>query len=633
MVRSEGRLVYEFGDFQLDGAQRVLLIKPEGRTLPLTSRSFETLLYFVQHPGELLDKATLMKAVWPNVVVEENNLNQSISLLRRVLGENPGEYRFIVTVPGRGYRFVADVRTVDGSSDSGVAQEPAQCAAESSQPQSTVRSRTSIAVLPFANLTGDPAKEYFGDGIAEELINTLMRARWFRVPARTSAFAYKGRNIDVRQIARDLDVDAVLEGSVRSAGEQVRITAQLVDGRTGHHLWSQSYDRKFENLLELQDELTVAIVDALAGYFVLSTAGHKSSTQDLRAYQLYLEAMGHVAQPTEHNLHIAMELLRRALARDPKFARAWHSMAAIRAYYFIMMDYPMPNALSHAEHDARQAIALDPSHSGAHAVLASIKACRGLWIEAEEEIRAALSLFANNPEIHLVHATRVAQAAGHLQRALEETKAAYRLAPAAPLFAFYVGVLEMLDGHSTDALRWIELAIEGGFPKSLGPVVDALAHLAMRDGRRADAVRYMSDALSPAMRAAGGVDAIKLFYAAMSEPSGAATAIAIAALQALQARLRAEDVDRSTGQRLMIWYTLLGAVDCAHDVADSLLDRFALSDTVGHAWGFLWMPEMLAFRCDTRFQAFVSRLGLVEYWQQYGPPDGCELRGRKLIRS
>lgn len=225
-------MIYEFGAFRLDSDQRLLLLKDGGRALPLTSRAFETLLFFVEHRGELLDKAALMKAIWPNVVVEENNLNQNISILRRVLGETPGEYRFIVTVPGRGYRFVASVTALSGVTESDQSAAPRQVT--QSEALVGVLSRTSVAILPFLNLTGDPAKEYLGDSIAEELINTLTRAPgWFEVPSRSSAFAYKGRNMDVRQIARELEVDAVLEGSVRSADEAIRIAVQLVDGRTG----------------------------------------------------------------------------------------------------------------------------------------------------------------------------------------------------------------------------------------------------------------------------------------------------------------------------------------------------------------------------------------------------------------
>src|SRR5262249_2624511 len=161
---------------------------------------------------------------------------------------NPGEHRFIATQPGRGYRFVAQVSVTDGAGGASraLASPPGSHPAPGSAAVTLGAQRDSgpsIAVLPFANLTRDPEKEYFSDGMAEELIHRLARVPGLRVAARTSAFAYKGRNTDVRQIARELGVAAVLEGSVRGAGERVRVTAQLIDGLTGYHLWSQSYDR------------------------------------------------------------------------------------------------------------------------------------------------------------------------------------------------------------------------------------------------------------------------------------------------------------------------------------------------------------------------------------------------------
>src|SRR5690349_429156 len=143
-----GRCTYEFGDFRLDAAQRLLLLKSGARALPLTSRAFDTLLYLVEHPGQLLSKATLMKAVWPDVVVEENSLNQNISLLRRVLGESPGEYRFIVTVPGRGYRFVAEVRTISESTEAPPRTDQPASTIETVRPKAVAHARTPIAILP-----------------------------------------------------------------------------------------------------------------------------------------------------------------------------------------------------------------------------------------------------------------------------------------------------------------------------------------------------------------------------------------------------------------------------------------------------------------------------------------------------
>lgn len=626
-VMAAGRSTYEFGDFRLDAARRVLLLKSGARTLPLTSRAFDTLLYLVEHPGKLLTKATLISAIWPEVVVEENSLNQNISLLRRVLGESPGEYRFIVTVPGRGYRFIAEVRTINEPPEESSRSAPMSNASETARPRAGVHVRIPIAILPFANLTGDPATGYFGEAMAEELINTFARVRWFEVASRTSTFAFKDRNVDVRKIARELDVEAMLEGSIRRVGERVRVTAQLVDGRTGHHLWSESYERSCDDLSKVQDELTIAIVDATAGHFVLGTTRRKTPTHDLKAYHLYLEAMALRAQPTEDNLDSAIQILDRALARDPDFARAWYAIAEARAHRAANEQCTL-SMLSHAERDARHALALDPSIARAHGVLGLIEACCGRWIEAETELRRALSLAARNPEALVFHAIYVARQTGHQRKALAELQLAYELAPASPALAVHLGAQKLFDGEVPEACKWIDLAVANGYPRSLAAVREVRAQLAMRDGRFEEAAQELTETLSSASRAAGGFEAIQAFYRAQSDPSRGDRAIT--ALQAWQEKLQPEDVDWYVGQRLIVWFTMLGAIEAAYDVALRTIERFALHGTIGNGWGILWTKEMRAFRDSPRFQDLISRLGLFGYWRQYGPPDNCVLRGEVL---
>lgn len=610
------RVIYEFGDFRLDAAQRLLLLKSGARMLPLTSRAFDTLLYLVQHPGQLLNKATLMKAIWPDVVVEENSLNQNISVLRRVLGERPGEYRYIVTVPGRGYRFVAEVRTVDQSTEQSRRAIPTEGQA-----------RISIAILPFANLTGDPARAYLGEAMAEELINTSARVRWLDVASRTSTFAFKDRQVDVRQIARDLDADAVLEGSIRRAGERIRVTAQFVDGRTGRHLWSDSFDCSGADLSNVQDEITVAIVDAIVGHFTMGSTRRRAPTRDLDAYHLYLQAMALRAQPTEDNLDTAIHLLDRAVTRDPEFARAWYAVAETRAYR-VVNDGCASELLNDAERDARHALALDPSIARAHGVLGLINACYGRWIEAETQLRKALAVAANNPDTLAFHAVYIARQVGHERQALTEIQHAYALAPASPVLALQLGAQKLINGENLDAGRWIDIAVANGYPRGLAAVHEARARIATCDGHFTEAARELTETLSPTSREAGGFEAIQAFFRAQSDQSRCARAIT--ALQTWQEKLQPRDLDLSTAQRLMVWFTALGAIDEAHDVAQAAVERLAPSGTIGSGWGMLWLREMGPFRDCSRFQQLLSRLGLFGYWRQYGPPDNCVLRGELL---
>ncbi len=206
--------VYDFESFRLDAGRRVLT-DAAGKAVQLAPRVFDTLLYLVDHAGELVEKSALLEAVWPDVTVEENSLTQNISTLRRVLGDTPGENRFIVTAPGRGYRFVAKTSAGKAEAKPTPAQQsgPAVIVPGAiASPALVDQFRASVAVMPFANLTGDPSKEYFSDGMADEIINLLAKNPGLKTPSRMSTFAYKGRNVDARQAAEDLGVDAVLEG-------------------------------------------------------------------------------------------------------------------------------------------------------------------------------------------------------------------------------------------------------------------------------------------------------------------------------------------------------------------------------------------------------------------------------------
>jgi TolB-like protein/DNA-binding winged helix-turn-helix (wHTH) protein/Flp pilus assembly protein TadD len=622
MSADSGTEVFAFSGFSLNARQR-LLFGPDGRSRPLSGRAFDTLLYLVEHPNQLIDKHALMKAVWPTVVVEENNLNQNISIVRRVLGENPREHRFIATVPGRGYRFVAEV------TPGGVAPVSAQRLEPANVGIRTGLLRSGMAILAFTNLTGDPEKEYFCDGISEELIYTLTRVRGLKVPSRTSSFAYKGRNVDVRQIARDLGVDTVLEGNVRGAGERVRVSVQLVDGKTGFHFWSQSFERQFEDLFKLQDELTVAIVEALwtpvGGWPDAPT--HVPPTRDLEAYQLYLRAAHLYGPPTTRNALHALELLRVAIARDPRFTRAIVLSAGIRIH-FVHYDIAPAEHLRRCEHEVRSALSIDADNVSARSLLAMLLALRGDKVRAEEEFRTALSLNEYDPTARLFHALGVCGPTGHLSKARMELMECCSVAPAWAVGAMNLALVYSLLGADSEARRCGNLAIEFGAPNNSPTMLDLNARLAWRAGRYADAARCMNEGLSPPVQAAGGAEAVALVCAALEDRSKVAAATA--RLGALIRGMQASDLDQNTRRRLLCWYGMLGALDSAFEFANATLDHFARVGTVPTGWAMLWMPEMASFRLDPRFQALASRLGLTEYWARYGPPDGWEFSAERL---
>jgi TolB-like protein/Tfp pilus assembly protein PilF len=233
----------------------------------------------------------------------------------------------------------------------------------------------SIAVLPFVNMSGDADNEYFSDGISEEILNVLARTPELQVAARTSSFAFKGRSQDIPQIARDLQVRMVLEGSVRRQDDRVRITAQLIDARTGFHVWSQTYDRKLSDIFAIQDEIARAIGDELKVRIDRGTTPGTPGrgTENLDAYDAYLRGLALWQERRDQPLRQAIELFEKAVALDPGFAQAHAGLALV---YAVLPDYSLhmgyPEAYRHALDSAAMALALDPSLPEPYAVLASV---------------------------------------------------------------------------------------------------------------------------------------------------------------------------------------------------------------------------------------------------------------------
>jgi TolB-like protein len=287
-----------FGRFRLDLARRQLLL--DERVLPLGDRAWQVLCALAEANGALVSKDELMARVWVGQVVEENNLQVQISTLRKTLDpEGTGE-SWIMTVPGRGYRLL------------GAAERPAL----------PLPDKPSLVVLPFQNMSGDPEQEYFADGIVEEITTALSRIRSLFVIARNSAFTYKARAVDVRQVGRDLGVRYVLEGSVRKAGSRVRITGELVEAATGTHLWADRFEGTLEDVFDLQDRMTASVVAAIEPNVRAAEIqrAQRKPAANLHAYDLLLRALPHFYGRTEAGLAAAARLLRQAVATDPGYA-------------------------------------------------------------------------------------------------------------------------------------------------------------------------------------------------------------------------------------------------------------------------------------------------------------------------
>jgi TolB-like protein len=308
---AEDGVVLVFGDHRLDLAGREL--RRGGELVAIEPRAFDLLAFLVRHRDRVLTKDDLLQGVWGGRIVSDSALTTRINAVRRALGDDGTAQRLIRTVTGKGVRFVGEVTEMP---------EPAAPAAD----------KPSIAVLPFANLSGDPEQDYFCDGMVEEITTALARFPWLSVIARNSSLAYKGRAVDVKEAARELGVRYVLEGSVRKFGNRVRIAGQLIDAATGAHIWAERFDGALDDIFELQDQVAGGVAGAAGSELRLAeiARAHRKPTASLDAYDLYLRALARCHERTRESCADAARLLQRALALDPGYAAAMATIAGNR---------------------------------------------------------------------------------------------------------------------------------------------------------------------------------------------------------------------------------------------------------------------------------------------------------------
>ena len=432
--------ILQFGPFRIDLEQRCLLRDAE--LIPLSLKAFDTLAVLVERPGRILEKTELMSLIWPGTFVEENNLTQNISALRKALGE--GEY--IETIPRRGYRFAMPVE--EGSAPVAALEEASPAPVrrrwiwavpilmllavgvyfgiEGLRTRGGAARFDSLVVLPFMNLSADPGDEYFSDGLTEEITNALAHIQGLRVIARTSAFQFKGKALDIRAIGRQLHVEAVLEGSVRREGNRLRVTAQLNDAEGGFHLWSQTYDREQGDTFKIQEDISRQIAGKVRPNGSAPPA--IADRTNLEAYNLYLKGRYEWNKGGVARVKTAIEYLQKAVSADPGFALAWASLADC---YVTSSDGMTPprEALAQARVAAQKALALDPNLGEAFVPLARVK-YQYDWdaAGAEGDFRRALQLNPGYAVAHLKFALYLG-AMGRFDEAFQELRRAQELDP------------------------------------------------------------------------------------------------------------------------------------------------------------------------------------------------------------
>ena len=409
--------IHQIGPFRLDAETGIVFRNAE--PLALGQRAVALLRVLVERAGAPVSKAALMDAAWSGLAVEESNLTAQIAALRRVFREEPGGERWIETLPRRGYRFVGPVVAT---------RNPPQEEGTEVKPALLIPDGPSLAVLPFVNMSGDPEQEYFSDGITEDIITDLSKVSTLNVLSRNTTFTFKGKAVEIGQLAQRLKVGYVVEGSVRKAGGRVRITAQLIDASKDSHVWGERYDRELKDIFALQDEIAQAIVAALKIRLLPAEkkAIESRSTQDPEAYQLYLQGRYYRTQQGARNLEIAVRFCRRALEIDPDYARAWALVALCQAGLHFRGRSEEPG-LSAAE----KALALDPTLAEAYTAKGRALAEMGRFDEAlaaqEESLRLEPDSFEVrvNVGVTCLYLGRYEDAIEHSERAAQLFEADY----------------------------------------------------------------------------------------------------------------------------------------------------------------------------------------------------------------
>lgn len=416
MQRDNHQNVYEFHGFRLDEAQLRLLYQDQ--PVPLTPKIVDLLLFLVKNRGQLITKDELMKAIWPDSFVEENNITVSMSTLRKTLSDTGCNRQFIETVPRRGYRFVAEV----------IELSPSQL-----QPGRAVQIELgeelidSLVVIPFEGSEKDFSVEYLSDGITESIINMLSRIPKLRVLACSTAFRFKGKDIDPQQVGQRLNVKAVMMIRVIRFGDKLIIRSELVKVADGSQLWGEQYNRNPSDILALQEEIAKAITGSLK--FKLTQADQKSlterSTYYSEAYNLYLRGRHFWKKYTKESVLKAIELFKEAIAIDSNYALAYCGLAD--AYFRLSnVHFPPREVLPKAKEAALRAVKIDENLAEAHSSLGLLKVYYDYdWNGAESEFRKALKL---NPDLVLAHQRfgsyltfkgRFEEANTHYEKALE----------------------------------------------------------------------------------------------------------------------------------------------------------------------------------------------------------------------
>jgi len=426
-----------------------------GENIAVEPQVFDLLTYLVENRDRVVSKDDLIETIWNGRIVSESTLTSRINAVRTAVGDTGKNQAVIRTIPRKGFRFVGDV--IDAlASRNALSGALAPQSAVGSLPQLEVSpsavpseqtpahpplDRPAIAVLPFVNLSGDSEQEYFSEGISEDIITALSKLRWFYVVARNSSFVYKGKSVHLKEIGEELGVGYVVEGSVRKDGDQVRITAQLVDVVTGSHLWAEHFDRDLKDVFAVQDEITQAVVAAIEPQ--LYAAEHfrsaRKTPDNMDAWDLVMRALQHYWRVTRQDNLVAQALLEKAIAVDPGYGHALSLLAACHTFAAHMGWQEMETTVPVAERAALAAIRADSEDAWAHYALASVYLFDRRFEDSIAEFELALQLNPNFSPARGLYGVTLSYR-GRWEEGDAAAREALRFSPRDPFAAIYCGV-------------------------------------------------------------------------------------------------------------------------------------------------------------------------------------------------
>jgi TolB-like protein/DNA-binding winged helix-turn-helix (wHTH) protein len=565
----KSHLIYEFGDFRLDASRRLLFARGASDPLPITPKVFETILYFVERPSELLKKDRLLAELWPGLVVEENNLTQVVSVVRRILGETRGENRYLATVPGHGYRFVADVvRLPEETNPRTPEVQPAPqatagrprrvhplalvalaiCAfgaalfvfgryagwwstreapelppAKPSAALTELPPRT-VAILPFESLSADAGDEFVAFGVAESVLHRLASIPDLTLIARTSSFAFRGKPADARDIGRTLNARYLVEGSVHRAGDRLRVTAQLIDAATGAHVWSLRFDRTIDDIFAVEDEISQSVARALEVSLVEDE--HPFARYGTEAYLAFLQGRALMASRKEADAELAIERFSRARELAPQSAAAHAALAEAHIFLAELTGYAhaqerefIPAVQAKAEPLLIRALQLDDSLGEAYVWRGWLKMANGDKTGALADFEKGIALSPNYAPGLQRYAEEL-DGLGREAEALDLIDRARRVDPLYPRSHYFKGLMRLYGAGTIEEAEALFLQALRVAP-DFHPALMQLGTIRRITGRLAEAVNYSERAVAIDPRAAWMREGLSSHYLALDDPDAA----------------------------------------------------------------------------------------------------------------